>query len=212
MYVTDLEGKGEPKVVLDPNTWSEDGTAGLSSWTVSPDGKLVAYRRDERGSEDTTLYVRDVSTGKDLPDVITRTKFSGLVWTPDSKGFYYSRMPSPDDVPQGEEQYHRRIRYHRLGTMALDDPAVYGAGRPMLESKWIYTSSDEQHLFINRGMPYKNTDTFELTRTGPRTWAQGRGRSRRSSWATSPARGSIARATRTSSTRTSTAVSARSTR
>jgi len=161
LYATDEEAATDPIAVLDPNTWSADGTAGMAAWEVSDDGKLVAYRRDEKGSEETTLFVRDVATGKDLPDRITRTKFSSINWTRDSKGFFYERMPDPDSVPAGESQYHGRIYYHRLGTLVLDDPIVYGQDRPMLEGCWIFRSSDEKHWFVGRGLPWRNEEAYE---------------------------------------------------
>lgn len=188
LYRQPVDGSADPIVVLDPNTWNEEGTAGLKQWKVSPDGTLVAYRRDDMGSEETTLYFRDVASGKNLADEIPRTKHSPLEWTSDSKGVYYVRQPDPEMVPASERQYHRRVFFHRLGTLPYNDPEVYGRGRPMIESKWIYKSSDEKHLFINRGMPYRETDTFEVIKTdtgwhldpiivgdGSRTWVDRRG-------------------------------------
>jgi len=168
LYLTDVAGQATPKPIIDPNTWSKEGTAGMKAWDVSPDGRYVAYRRDAEGSEDTTLFVFDRETGANLPEAITRTKFSSVTWDEDSGGFFYKRNPEPDDVPKGEAQYHHRIFHHRLGTLVLDDPLVYGRGRPMLENCWIYRSSDEHHLFLGRGLPYKSVETFECT------WADGR--------------------------------------
>ncbi|MFM8980886.1 MAG: prolyl oligopeptidase family serine peptidase [Planctomycetia bacterium] len=155
-----------PQVVLDPNTWSADGTEGLGDWWPSPDGRWLAYGRDSKGSEDLTLYVRDLESGKDLPERITRTKFTSVAWRPDSKAFLYSRLPDPDDVPEAERQYHRRVRLHVLGSAVQDDPVVYGQGRPMIESSWVGTSTDEQHLFVVRGIPYEGLDTFEVDLAG----------------------------------------------
>ncbi|MDJ0523245.1 MAG: prolyl oligopeptidase family serine peptidase [Planctomycetota bacterium] len=163
LYRTDAKAQQTPQVVLDPNRWARSGTAAIRGWDVSPNGRYVAYRRDAEGSEDTTLYVYDVSEGRHLSDRITRTKFASVVWTPDSKGFLYSRMPDPDSVPSGEAQYHRRIYHHTLGGLVQDDPMVYGRGRPMLESCWLSRSSDQQHLFLVRGQPYQATETFECT-------------------------------------------------
>ncbi len=163
LYRTDVDATGEPEVVIDPNTWSEEGTSAMKAWEVSPDGRYVAYRRDAEGSEDTTLFVLDTETGKDLPDRITRTKFSGITWDAYATGFFYNRMPDPDSVPAKQSQYHSRVYYHRLGTLVLDDPMVYGQGRPMLENCWSYRSSDQKHFFFGRGMPYKSVETFEAT-------------------------------------------------
>lgn len=168
LYVTSEDGSAEARVVLDPNLWSADGTAGMKAWRVSPDGRHVAYRMDENGSEDTTLYVRDVKTGKNLPEHITRTKFSSILWTRDSLGFFYGRNPEPDSVPAAEIQYHDRIFYHRIGTLVLDDPMVYGQGRPMLENAWLHLSADDEHLLLSRGMPYQSIDNYEVEMDGTR--------------------------------------------
>jgi prolyl oligopeptidase len=150
LYVRDGAGKEPPRVVIDPNAWSADGTQGMKNWWPSPDGRYVAYERDAKGSEDTTIYVHDVETGATLPDVISRAKFSSVAWRPDARSFYYTRMPDPADVPKGEAQYHRRMRMHVLGKMVLDDVTLYGADRPLLESCWVYTSENERHRFLGR--------------------------------------------------------------
>jgi prolyl oligopeptidase len=166
LYVADAadeEGK-TARVVIDPNGWSRDGTAGMKDWEVSFDGRHVAYERDEKGSENTTLHVLDVESGENLPDVIPRTKFTSIVWDEDGKGFLYTSMPDPASVPPDQAQYDRRVRHHVLGTLPVDDEIVYGQGRPMIESVWLYRSTDEKHVFLVRGLPYKSLDTFEVRR------------------------------------------------
>ena len=171
LYVTDPDSLGgstaelieNSRLIIDPNLWSEDGTEAMKAWIVSPNGSYIAVRRDSKGSEDTTLYVLDVVTGRWLEDRIPRTKFSPVVWSADSKGFFYTRMPDPSLVPDGEEQYHGRIRYHRLGTLPLDDAIVYGKGTPQVHTKWIYESSDSSAVLLSRGEPYGALDTFEVT-------------------------------------------------
>lgn len=82
----------EPKVFFDPNTLSTDGTVSLSNVTVkfSNDGKLWAYGLQKSGSDWNTIKIRDVDTGKDLDDELIKVKFSGISWTKDDKGFFYS--------------------------------------------------------------------------------------------------------------------------
>ena len=82
--------RGAEQVLFDPNTWSTDGSSGLGGWQPSRDGKYVAYAKKENNADETVTYVRDVATGKDLPDVIAGTKYASASWTPDSKGFYYT--------------------------------------------------------------------------------------------------------------------------
>ncbi len=167
LYRLDEAGTQTPQPILNPNRWAGDGTSGLKAWHVSPNGRYVAYRRDDKGSEETTLYIRDNNSGKVLPESIDRTKFASVVWLPDNTGFFYNRMPDPGSVPSGQSQYHSRISFHEIGTLVLDDPVVYGKGRPMLEDCWMYRSSDRKQLFLSRGLPYKAVETFEAT------WADG---------------------------------------
>ncbi len=162
LYRTNLEGTEKPRVVLDPNTWSKDGTEGLVSFEVSPDGKYVAYLRAPKGSENSTLYIRDVATGRDLPERIGRTKFSNIIWDRDSRGFMYSRMPDPELVPASETQHNRRIYHHTLGDVPIDDPIVWGRGRPALESSWCYRSADRKHVYVSHGLPYRAINTVEI--------------------------------------------------
>ena len=81
---------GERKVLIDPNTLSTDGTVALGSTDTTRDGKLIAYSVQDAGSDWQTWHVRDVATGKDLPDVVRWAKFSGASWDHDGSGFYYS--------------------------------------------------------------------------------------------------------------------------
>src|SRR2546425_2260166 len=84
---------GEDRVLLDPNLLSKDGTIALDWWYPSRDGKLVAYGLSQSGNEQSTLHVREVASGKDLPDVIDRTRACSVAWKPDATGFYYTRYP-----------------------------------------------------------------------------------------------------------------------
>src|SRR5262245_37185890 len=71
---------GKENVLLDPNTWSTDGSAGLKGWSVSWDGKYAAYNVSEHNADESTMHVLDVATGKQLPDVIPGTRFTGASW------------------------------------------------------------------------------------------------------------------------------------
>jgi prolyl oligopeptidase len=116
----------EPRVLLDPNTLSADGTVALVGHAVSEDGKLLAYGTSASGSDWMEWRVRDVETGKDLPDIIKWVKFSGASWTKDGKGFFYSRY---DEPKQGtmlrDANYFQKLYFHRLGTQQSEDPLIY---------------------------------------------------------------------------------------
>jgi prolyl oligopeptidase len=115
VYYVQEGSKGAPRVLIDPNTMSPDGTIALTNTSPSHDGKLLGYAVSKSGSDRQEIYVRDVATGKDLPDKLVWVKFSGIGWTPDAKGFFYTRYPETGSVPAGDEHYFPKLHYHRLG-------------------------------------------------------------------------------------------------
>ena len=116
----------EPQLVIDPNVISTDGSLSLSEWSPSPDAKLFAYGLSEGGADWRTVHVRDLTTGKDLPDEVHWVRFSNLSWTKDSKGFFYSRYPEPpkNKVLEAALSGHA-VHYHRVGTPQSDDMLIY---------------------------------------------------------------------------------------
>lgn len=117
---------GQPRVLLDPNALSPDGTIALSGFGVSEDGRFLAYATSESGSDWQTWRVRAVDTGQDLDDVIRWAKFTGAAWTHDHRGFFYARYdePAPAQTYQ-ETNYFQKLYYHRLGTPQSDDALIY---------------------------------------------------------------------------------------
>jgi len=115
----------EPRVLLDPNTLSTDGTVALAGTAVSDDGKLMAYALAASGSDWNEWHVRDVDTGKDLADDIRWVKFSGASWSKDNKGFYYSRYDEPKGASMRDANYFQKLYYHRLGTAQSEDKLIY---------------------------------------------------------------------------------------
>jgi prolyl oligopeptidase len=117
---------GPAKVLMDPNTWSKDGTVALGSISFSDDGKLVAYAASEAGSDWTTWKVKDTATGKNLDDELKWVKFSGLAWTKDGKGFFYSRFDEPKKDAQFQSlNLNQKLMFHKLGTTQAEDVIVY---------------------------------------------------------------------------------------
>ncbi len=115
---------GEPKVLLDPNALSEDGTVAVNSTKISEDGRYLAYSISRSGSDWNEIYVREIETGKDLNDKIEWVKFSGINWLDD--GFYYSRYDAPDDnhTYSSKNEFHK-VYYHKLGTTQAQDRLVH---------------------------------------------------------------------------------------
>ena len=124
LYVVDLP-RFEPRVLLDPNTLSTDGTVALTGTVPSRDGTLLAYGVAEAGSDWQEWRVRKVDTGQDLPDKIKWVKFSEAEWTPDGKGFYYSRYDEPGPNQLRDVNYFQKLYYHRLGTPQSADKLIY---------------------------------------------------------------------------------------
>ena len=139
----------KPRVLLDPNKLSPDGSIALASYVVSPDGKYMAYALSQGGSDWREIHVMDISTGKELKDVIKWVKFSGISWTKDGKGFFYARFPAP---PKGEmisqQVKNQKLYYHKIGTSESSDKLIYA--RPD-KPKWGIgggVSESGKYLFI----------------------------------------------------------------
>ncbi|MBC7974176.1 MAG: S9 family peptidase [Myxococcales bacterium] len=123
---------GAEQVLFDPNQWSSDGSTGLGTWSPSADGHYVAYAVKQNNSDESVMHVFDVTAGKELPDKIEGTKYSGASWTPDHRGFYYTWVPPVSDkVTIAERPGFAELRYHKLGTPPASDPIVHPAtGNP----------------------------------------------------------------------------------
>ena len=149
VYVREGGIGAEPRVVLNPNEFSKDGTVALDWWYPSPDGALIAYGKSAGGDEKSTLYLRDVATGEDRNLAIPHTRANSIAWDADGKGFFYERFPEPGSVPAGDENYYRQVYYHKLGGDWQEDRDVFGAGRPKEEWPNVYPSSDYAYVFLN---------------------------------------------------------------
>jgi prolyl oligopeptidase len=138
LYVAD-SAEAEPRVLLDPATFSDDGTVALANVVPSRDGKLLAYGLSDGGSDWRVWHVRDVETGADLPGVVTRNKFGRIQWAHDGSGFYYMRYDVP---PEGTELEAFNpppdICFHRIGTDEGEDQLVHA--RPTAEGVNHYFS------------------------------------------------------------------------
>jgi prolyl oligopeptidase len=118
--------QGPARELLDPNTYRKDGTAALSGESVSWNGRLFGYAVAQAGSDWADWHVREVPTGKDLPDLIQWTKATSLAWAADDRGFYYSRFPQPPpDKVLTAAALDEKIYFHKLGDPQSADKLVF---------------------------------------------------------------------------------------
>jgi prolyl oligopeptidase len=148
LYFKDDSLENPEYLALDPNTFSSDGTVALSFHHPSPDGNLLAYGTSGGGREIGSLKVKNLETMLDLDLEISPVRYAGVVWLKDSSGFYYTRMPKPGTVSVEDENYHRAVYFHALGTNSDFDPVVF---KPANKVAWAsaFSSSDKSILFIS---------------------------------------------------------------
>lgn len=140
-----LDDKGE--VLLDPNLLSNDGTVSLSGASVSKDGKILAYGISRAGSDWVEIHFRDITTKRDLPDVLKWVKFSGMSWRLD--GIYYSRYDAPTGSELSQKNQFHKAFFHTLGTAQDKDELVFEDRTHPNYNFAAYTSEDEQYLFLS---------------------------------------------------------------
>ncbi len=122
------------RVLLDPNEWSADGTAALTSVSVSQDGTLLAYGRSDAGSDWRTVRVLDVGTGQHLPDVLNWTKWVEPTWLPDGNSLLYWRYPPQESFTSTSAMGAGELVAHRLGEPQTQDVVVWS--RPQ-DHEWM---------------------------------------------------------------------------
>ena len=147
----------EPEQVVDPNTWSDDGTVALADFEVSPDGRYAALAIQDGGSDWRTVRILDLETGELSGDEVSWMKFSPMSWAADSSGFYYARYPAPAEGDEFQTLNHdQQVWFHRVGTPQASDLPVYA--RPD-HPDWGFSpvvSDDGDYLVITI---WKGTDS-----------------------------------------------------
>ena len=140
----------QPKVLLDPNTLSEDGTVALRGTWFSPNGRLMVYAISSGGSDWREFRIRDTETGDDLPaDHLRWIKWSGAAWNAEGSGFYYTRYPQPEAGSElTASNTAPRIYYHSVGTAQEEDVLVYERADKPGWSLWPTTTEDGKYLIV----------------------------------------------------------------
>jgi prolyl oligopeptidase len=142
------EPDGTERVLVDPMVVDPNGTTTLDAWQPSKEGALLAYQLSTGGTEESLLRVMDVTTGELVDGPTDRTRYSPVAWLPGAGSYYYVRRLAPADVPDGEEQLHRRVYLHRLGTKADEDVEVWGAGLDKTNYYGVAVSMDGRWLTV----------------------------------------------------------------
>ncbi|MFL2692737.1 MAG: prolyl oligopeptidase family protein [Gammaproteobacteria bacterium] len=114
----------QPKILIDPNKFSEDGTVSLSDISVSPNGEYLAYSISDGGSDWRTWKVLEIDTEKTTDDLIEWSKFSYATWESDSSGFYYQKYNKPEEA-LSDINRSPQLFFHKLGDKQEDDVLIY---------------------------------------------------------------------------------------
>ncbi len=169
---------GAERVLLDPNTWSPDGTVSLGVWAPSWDGRKVVFARKPNAADEAVLHVLDVDSGEvSTVDVIPGARYASPSWTPDGAGFYYAWLDMDPAIPVDERPGHTELRFHRLGTDPRQDAVVH----PKLLNPSTFLaggiSRDGQYLFAYVIRGWSENDVY-WKRPGEKDWrllAKGQG-------------------------------------
>ena len=146
----------QASIVIDPNSWSTDGTDAMNYWIPTEDGQFIAYGHSQKGAERGTMYIRDVATGQDLAELFSDMSYPSVAWLKDNSGFFYTRNPAKGTVPPGDENYFEKLFFHKIGDDPAQDKLIYE--RPDIKELGLgaHLSHDYRYLFI---YGYKGSST-----------------------------------------------------
>ena len=154
------------RVLLDPNTLSDDGTISLGGISVSNDASMLAYSISDGGSDWRVWKVLDISSGKNLQDTIEWAKFSGAIWETDDSGFYYQKYDEPSNEALKDINTAPQLMFHKLGTSQSEDIIIYeNPDKP----RWgwginVVKDSQIKFLSISNGTDERNRLYVQLNR------------------------------------------------
>ena len=163
------------RLVFDPNEYDPSGNTAIDFYSPSLDGQLVAISLSEGGSEDGSLYLFEVETGIQLPDLISRVNYptagGSVAWNADSSGFYYTRYPRQGERPEEDMFFYQQVYFHYLGKPVENDSYVIGEEFPRIAEIELHTTDDAEYLLAL----VRNGDGGEIAHylMGPeRQWRQ----------------------------------------
>ncbi|HRI54047.1 MAG TPA: S9 family peptidase, partial [Pseudomonadota bacterium] len=146
---------GSERVLVDPLKLNSAGTTTIDFYVPSLDGELVAVSLSDRGTEDGTVHVYEVKSGKELPDVVPRvnggTAGGSLAWNGDHSGFYYTRYPRGSERAKEDLGFYQQVYFHKLGTDTKDDTYAIGKDFPRIAEINLKTSPNGKYVLCTVG-------------------------------------------------------------
>ncbi|WP_350343433.1 prolyl oligopeptidase family serine peptidase [Proteinivorax tanatarense] len=157
LYKVNKETK-EKQEVLNPNTIEKDGTAALTNYTISPDEEYIAYTISKSGSDWQTIYIKNLNNMEHTQEKLKWCKFTNMAWHPDGNGFYYSRFRDPNTVEPGQESYHNKVYFHKVGTRQKEDKLIFQLPDKKELSFHPFVTEDNKYLilYISEGTKRNN--------------------------------------------------------
>jgi len=146
--------------LVNPNKIKTDGSVYIDFWDISESGKFIAYGLTEKGSEFATIYIKDVKTGKNLPEHIFPCIFTSLVWLIDDSGFFYTKNLPPKTVNENKNTLYTKVFFHRLGTDPREDVLIFGENRPSDDMIELKLSLDGVYLTISVSQNWSSNEIY----------------------------------------------------
>jgi prolyl oligopeptidase len=147
------EDLASERVLLDPNQLDPSGKTTIDFYEPSLDGRLVAVSLSENGSEEGTLHVYEVATGRELGDLIPRVTYptagGSVAWNANGTGIYYTRYPHGDERPPEDQHFFQQVYFHKLGDSIDRDSYAIGADFPRIAEVDLATTSDGRYLLAS---------------------------------------------------------------
>ncbi len=150
---------GEPEVLIDPNTLSEDGTVSMASTELSPKASYLAYMLSDGGTDWKTIHIRNTSSKSDLTDTIKGIKFTNIAWLPDESGFFYSRYPQ-NDAGKYDDSQTVSIYFHAIGTAQSEDKKVFAFDNKPTWNPYPSVVQDGKTLLISVFEGYQTNGVY----------------------------------------------------
>ncbi|RMF95922.1 MAG: S9 family peptidase, partial [Gammaproteobacteria bacterium] len=146
------------EVIIDPNALAADGSISVPLWSLSPDGRWLAWAQSVGGSDWDSWRIRDLTSGEDLPEVIEGTKFTSVAWLPDASGFFYSQYPFVEG--RWDDTRQVRVRWHRLGSDPAEDPVIFEVTDHPTRNPYATVTEDGQFLVYSLFDGYETSGVY----------------------------------------------------